>query len=233
MRSFFQITLINEIAENPFAVIGQRRYRLMESYLMPWQLFTEVKIEPDFQKEIDTMPAIEEFVANEFGEKHSRTVRFDYYLGWIAEDEKQLLDLVINRIQKYESSFPIPLEGYSFDYKLNSVPDLRNSLLKHVLRRPQVYGVNDFAGLRAFLDGYFRFKSDYQLNLSDYEIKLLQFINYWKCKVNKSLPFETWDRVFLFEKMGTTNFTNMFAWELERFEEILTEEIGMDLILLK
>jgi len=230
MRSFHPIKLINEIAENPFRTIGQHNYSLMKAYLMPWRIFTKIKIDPKIEKQVENIQSIEEFVAAEFNEKHTRTVLFDYYLGWISEDERDLLKLVIDRIRKYEMTFPVPNDSYSFECKNGSELDLRNTILKSVLNRPGMYGIKDLAGVRAFLDGYFRLKSESKFLLSEYEVKLLHLIDCWKRKIKSELPFETWERVLQFEKMGTTNFTNNFSWEVERFEQILFEETKMELI---
>jgi hypothetical protein len=59
---------------------------------------------------------------------------------------------------------------------------------------------------------------------------LLRFIERWKEQVNPERTFETWERVFLFAEIGTTTFTHSFSYELERFEEILLNETGMELI---
>ena len=230
MRTFHHLKLIEEIAADPRKILGQRSYSLMESFLTPYRLFLEVAYNAELEQEITETPSIEEFVALEFNEEHNRTLRFDFYLGLIAEDQRELLELAIDRIKRYETIHPLSQHHYVFKVKGDYSLDLRNTWLKGIFNRPMMYGIWGFAHLRAFLDGYFRMKTDYNIPLSEYEAKLVRFIERWKEQVNPERTFETWERVFLFAEIGTTTFTHSFNYELERFEEILLNETGMELI---
>ena len=96
--------------------------------------------------------------------------------------------------------------------------------------RPEMFGFNSLSNFRAFLDGYFKFKNQYNLGFSEYETRLFTFIENWRNKVNKNIPFETWDRPFRLKCMGTTEFSgSSVKWEFERLEEILKKELKMDL----
>ena len=94
--------------------------------------------------------------------------------------------------------------------------------------RPRMFGIEQFSDLRAFLDGYYKIKTEYSLPLSVFENKLLQMISEWKSKTNPMIPFDTWDRIFM-KQVGTTDFCNQLKWEIERFEEILMETIHIKL----
>ncbi|MGV6860194.1 MAG: hypothetical protein ACWA41_00390 [Putridiphycobacter sp.] len=229
MRTFHNLNLIEEITQDPFSTIGQRNFSLLKAYTAPFVWYTEVKIEDSIKDSVDAMPTIEEYVTTQIGENNLRTVLFDYYIGWIAEDSRDLFELCINKIGEYENTYPVDKDKYFFEINPNVENlDLKKKL-KHMLLRPSMYGFEGLAGLRAYLDGYFRFKRHYDLKLSEYEIRLIKYIEYWKNKVNRSIPFETWDRPFRKEKMGTTDFTNNTNWEFEKLEEILKEDLQMEL----
>ena len=201
----------------------------MRSYITPYEQFLTIEFAPELEKEITEMPNIEEYVSTELEEEFVGAVRFDYYLGLMAEDEKQLLELAIDYIRKYETVYPLSRHHYNFKCNAPNV-DLRNTWLKAMFMRPGMYGIENLACLRAFLDGYFRMKAEYQLPVSEYEEKLLEFIGYWKARTNPQLPFDTWERAFAYEKVGTTAFSGAFSYELKRLEEMLFEETGMELI---
>jgi hypothetical protein len=228
MRSFHPVSQIQDIAENVYATIGQHRYSLMKAYLLPWNQWAQLRIDPLLEKEIVHMPSIEDFAASEINETHNRTVRFDYYLGLKAEDERELLNLAIDLIQRYERTYPVPENCYT--YELTESIDLQNTILKFILMHPGMVGITSMAGIRAFLDGYFRIKEELYVPLSTYEIKLQDFISYWKKRVNPLLPFETWECPLLYEQMGTNAFSNLFSWEASRFEELLLQATQMELI---
>jgi hypothetical protein len=228
MRTFHHIKLIREIADSPYEFIGQRRYALFRAFIEAYRQNTEVEYDIRLKDSFEKMPSIEEYVAKEFGEKHTRTVMFNYYLGWIAEDEREHYDLCLERIFRYEKEFPVNEISYTHKLRWNGNLDLQRSF-KHVLLRSGMYGINKLSEIRAYLDGYFKFKSEYGLKLSTYEKRLQKFITKWKAKTDPSIQFDTWDRALTKHKMGTTDFTNMFTWEVERFEVILNEAIKMEL----
>lgn len=230
MRTFHHIQLIREIADSPNEFIGQRRYALLRAYLGAYLFFTEVEYNPEFQKTFEKMPSMEEYVAKEFGEKHTRTVLFDYYLEWISEDEREHYECCLDRIFRYEEEFPVKESEYSHKLNLRVNLDLQKSF-KLVLLRPGAYGLNKLSEIRAYLDGYFKFKADFQLELSIYEKRLLRSIDKWKSKTDSSIKFDTWDRALAKHKMGTTDFTHLSSWEINRFEELLNEATKMELIM--
>lgn len=229
MRTFHQLPLIREIANSPYPYIGQRRYALLRAFIETFRLYTKTEYDANIREAFEKMPSIEEYVAKEFGESHTRTVMFDYYLEWISEDEREHFELCLDRIFRYEKSFPVNESAYSHALDLSVNPDLQKSF-KHVLLRPGMYGLNKLSEIRAYLDGYFMFKARYELELSTYEKRLWKFIEKWKAKTDSSIPFDTWDRALTKHLMGTTDFTNMFSWEVERFEEILNDATKMELI---
>ena len=230
MRTFHHIELIQKILETPFEIIGQRDYHLYKSYSFPFNWFTKLEYSNNVKESIENMPSIEEYVTTQIGEDNLRTVLFDYYMGWQAEDQRHLFELCLNKIKEYESAFPIQSCDYNFVLKDSSLNlDIR-STLKHMILRPSMYGFYNFGCLRAYIDGYYNFKETYNLELSEYEVKLNNLIKFWKGKINPNNSFDTWDRPFRIEKMGTTDFTNTTNWEFERFEEILSEELKLKLI---
>lgn len=230
MRTFHKLDLIEEVLQDPYGTVGQRNFDLFKSYSFAFNWYTEVQIDDSVKSLVGGMPTIEEFVTTQIGENNLKTVLFDHYIGWTAEDSRELFELCFKKIKEYESQYPVDQNDYSFKLKQNVEGlDLRKNL-KHMFLRPVMYGLNGLAGLRAYLDGYFKFKKQYQLELSEYESRLFTFITFWKNKVNKDVPFETWDRPFRLECMGTTDFSGpSIQWEFERFEEILKEELKMDL----
>lgn len=230
MRSFNNLKLINEIRNNPFETIGQRDFSVLESYMLGYNSFLELDLDDNLELKVKDISSIEDFTANEVGVEHNqRTVFFDFYVGLVSETKKDMLLNYYDFIDKYEKTYPIDESEYEF--KLNKFAhnyDLKKNL-KIFFSRPHIVNSSNLSDFRAYLDGYFKAKSDFNIDLSPYEKELVNFIDYWKGKVNKSLEFDTWDRPFRFERMGTTNFTSLFSWEIERFEEILSEEISIPL----
>lgn len=230
MRTFHNLDILEKVLKDPYGTIGQRNYSLFKSYCLAFDWYTDVQVDDSIKFIVEGMPTIEEFVTTQIGENNLRTVLFDYYIGWKSEDSREHFELCLRKIKEYENEFPVAPMKYSYKLKqdIESL-DLRKNL-KYFLYRSQMFGFNGLAGLRAFLDGYFKFKNQYQLELSEYESQLYNFIAFWKNKVKKDLPFETWDRPFRLECMGTTDFSGpSIQWEFERFEEILKEELKMDL----
>ena len=214
---------------NTSATIGQRNYGLFKCYSMAFDWGLDLVYDDSTEKLAEQMPSIEEFVTNQLGENNNRTVRFDYYIGWNSEDQRELFERCFQKILEYENAFPILEKDYSFKLKTQLKMDLKGNL-KHIFMRPGMYGMENLSHLRAYLDGYFRFKKDYNLTLSETDRKIIDFIKDWKGKVNKNREFETWDRPFRLEKMGTTDFSGpSVSWEFERFEEIITEELELEL----
>lgn len=230
MRTIHNLDLLEEVIKNPYGTIGQRSFKLYKSFSSPYDRFTKVHFDEHIESTVENMPSMEEYVTNQIGENNVRTVLFDYYMGWFAEDTRELFELCIEKIKEYEKTHPLDRNSYLFRLRPDTGNlDLRKHL-KHMILRPGMYGFDGFAGMRAYLDGYFKFKSQYQLHLSEYETKLLSFIEYWKAKVNQETLFETWDRPFRLELMGTTDFSRpSLSWEFERFEIILEEELAMKL----
>ncbi len=160
MRTFHNIKLLDEVAQDPFSIIGQRNYGLFQNYLWGFEMHFELDLDDDIKIIAERMPSIEEFVTTQIGENNQRTVLFDYYLGWKSEDSRELFELCIEKIREYEKFHPIDQKKYR--YKLKKDPliiDLRKSL-KHMITRPSMYGFDNFSGMRAFLDGYFKAKAN-------------------------------------------------------------------------
>lgn len=229
MRTFNNLQLLRDVMDNTSSTIGQRNYGLYRCYSMAFDWGLDLIYDDSVEALAKDMPSIEEFVTKQQGEDNNRTVRFDYYIGWDSEDQRELFERCCQKILEYENTFPISEKDYSFELKPEFNMDLKRDL-KHIFKRPGMYGMEKLSHLRAYLDGYFRFKKEYKLAFSETDRKLIDFIKYWKEKVNKNRKFETWDRPFRLEKMGTTDFSGSSGlWEFERFDEILTEELELEL----
>ncbi|MBI3233278.1 MAG: hypothetical protein HYZ42_04440 [Bacteroidetes bacterium] len=145
MRTFHHLKLISDIVENPHETIGQRNYNLFRVYLSPFTYYTEVKYDSKIESQLLKIPSIEVFIAKEFGQTHTRTVQFDYYIDAIAEDEREKFNICIDRIYKYESTFPLPISEYTFKLKdISYHLDLKNELMQ-ILPRPNMYGIINFS----------------------------------------------------------------------------------------
>ena len=232
MRTFNHIEIYKKIKENPFEYIGQRSFNLLECFMMHIDSQTEVNFDSNRFKEFNEMPCIREFVSKKTSTEISQSLRWTWAIGFEIEDQRNLLTNYFDWIDKYENEYPVESSDYNFDCKLSSEFDITSSI-KHMCKRPRMYGFNDLSGLRATIDGYFYLKKLYQLDLTSNQELLSKFINNWKNKVNQKLKFETWDRSLIKDKMGINPFTfgggSNGGWVFERFIQILEEETDIEL----
>lgn len=137
MRTFHNLDFLKDVMNNPSSTIGQRNYGLYNCYKMPYDWGLELVIEEELKDDFEKMPSIEEFVTEQLGENNDRTVLFDYYIGWNAEDQRELFDLCCQKILEYEKQFPAAEGSYSFELKDGLKMDLKENL-RHMLMRPAI-----------------------------------------------------------------------------------------------
>jgi|GEM_PF-3470062 len=77
-----------------------------------------------------------------------------------------------------------------------------NELFSHMRKRfPMYFGSYSLASLRAFLDGYFLCKKDYQIDLTPFEQKIKFFTNSIICEnLEIENEFTTWNRKYSYDR---------------------------------
>ncbi|WP_299679698.1 hypothetical protein [uncultured Dokdonia sp.] len=172
------------------------------------------------------------FISSELNLQIPESVRWTWAIGFETEDQRELLENYFTWIDSYEHAFPVNRNDYQFESSLNVDIDMTD-FIKHMCERPIMYGFNNLSELRANIDGFFYFKSVYNMKLTKNEELLKSFIERWKKKVNTDIKFETWDRPLLKEKMGIHPFTfgggSNGGWIFKRFVEIVEEETAIKL----
>lgn len=232
MRTLLNIKLLEQIRQNPEKYIGQRNFDVFESFMLPIDWGTEIQYELEHVTTLEAMPSMHDFVFQELNIEIPSAVRWTWAIGFNVEDQRELLDAYFNWVFKYETQFPFLPENYQFNYKSNDRMQITKQL-KYFCHRPAMFGVHGLAGLRALIDGEFYLKEFYDVKLTENEIKLRYFVDYWKSKTDKTLSFDTWDRPFGRERLGINPFSfpdgSNNGWVYERFIDIMTKEVGLEL----
>jgi hypothetical protein len=82
---------------------------------------------------------------------------------------------------------------------INDKPEytLKNMLSGMKKRFPMYFGSYDLENFRAFFDGYIRCKKDYNIELDDFENKIVKFVAGIKCNLlDMEGKHVTWDRKY-------------------------------------
>lgn len=198
MKTIHNIELIKWIQKEPVGTIGQRSYKLLQAFQLPFDLFCEPKLPSKDLNLLESLPSIQSIIEKEFnlklGSRHWTSP-----LKYKSEDDRDLFSIVLNFLFDYEEKFPNPgAKQYKFKLKNpESIPDMKG-FLSHMGYRPEIYfGISELACLRAYVDGYFHMKESFELPHTDFEKKVLSFIHTYKVEGNAG--FKTWDRNYRHE----------------------------------
>lgn len=189
MKTIFDRILIQRIHENPIKIIGQRDHRAFEAYCMPFDHYRTIKNKELIEDSLIRYPSIREEIEQEFNIKLG-TRRWTAPLRYISEDERDLYTKSINYMLDYDEKYSINIApAYIIKTDRLSLP----SILGCIGYRFRMY-INgaELAYLRAFIDGYYDLKNQYNLPLTTFEMKLFKLIDNYR-KLDQS-NFKTWDR---------------------------------------
>ncbi|MDJ1498705.1 hypothetical protein QNI19_37580 [Cytophagaceae bacterium DM2B3-1] len=198
MKSLHQIDLIKEIQQNPIPFIGQRSFKLLQVFLLPFDINCEFDVPDADQPFLNEYPSIEQEISSTYDIRLG-TRSWPSPLKYYCEDERARFQLATNFILDYEKKYPNPNQA---DYKLklkdpSTIFELETSLGMIGFRPEMYFGTSELACLRAYIDGYFFFKDYFKLRHSSFEVKLLEFIKPYKTVNNAD--FKTWDRNYRWE----------------------------------
>ena len=193
MKDLHNVELINWIKNNPVKTIGQRSYKLLDAYLMPFKFHCEFDIPKEHLVELEKHPSIREEIETDF-KIDLGTRSWVCPLKYDCEDDRHLFNKVIDYILSYENKYCNP-DNFTYKLKLKNPKSnlkLEQSLGQIGFRPQMLFGVSELASIRSYIDGYFLFKETFQLKPSKFEKNLLRFIEEHKVEYNKD--FKTWDR---------------------------------------
>lgn len=237
MKTIHDMDLIKKIYDNPELTIGQRSEKLFSAYYLGFDMYRQIDNICEIEKSLGKIPSIYDFIEKKYklslGSRHW-TSPIRYY----CEDERELFDETIKHIFEYESKYPFPDNfGVTFSPRKEIDKLEKNKpsigfpefqiLLGNIGSRPQMYlRQSDLASLRAFLDGYFDFKTQYKLALTEFEKSMLKFIEKYRNKKSTNSKFKTWDRNYRWQwdlaVYGTNDELSIpkFLFDLEAFIKI-------------
>ncbi len=232
MRTFYPLSIFNDIKEDPFSFIGQRNFNLLECFMFHINYFTEVKYDVQKTNEFNQMPCMREYVGEQLNIDIPRVLTWTWAIGFEVENQRDLFDSYFHWLDKYENAYPVSTDDYKFNYKFDPDFDIVHSLNK-MCEQPYLYSFNNLADLRASIDGYYYLKDLYNIDLTENEFELKTFIDHWKNKVNSKLSFDSWDRPLIKDKIGINPFTfgggSNDGWIFKRFKQIIEEDTTIQL----
>lgn len=236
MRTFHNIDLIEKVKANPFNFLGQREFKLVQSFLMPIEGATEPKISDKAISKAMSYPSMREHIVDKYDFFDTKyTVQWTWAIGFQVENQQELLDRYFDSIFEYEELYPIDRKNYEINCIAKSNLDITNTI-RILCEKPYLFGTSSLAEIRAYIEGHFWLKANYNLELTKNEKRLIVFINHWRNKTNETLKFDTWERVIMKDRMNVSPFTfsdqTNNGWVLKRFLEIL-EEDGIEIAPIK
>ena len=229
MRTFHHIDLYSKIKSNPYIYLGQRDFNLFEYFMSAINSYTEVIINSK-DHETNQTPSIREFISDQLNIKTPESLKWTWAIGFIVESRRELLDTYFDWIDKYENEYPTSQNNYNFVCKLPKEFNISN-IIRPLCEKRGLFNTGDIAGLRATIDGFFYLKDTYKIPLTTNDQTLKQFIDFWKAKTNKKLPFDTWDRPLIKEKMNINPFLfsdgSNGGYTFERFIAVFEKQTGL------
>lgn len=222
MRNFFNWKILHQIDQSPKKYIVQRNINVLNAFLYGYEILLELENEEDLKKKYRKTPSAQDYAIKKYKAYNIGTRNLTSIISFISEGQLDLYNNYLNFLKEYESKYPteekvtyilrkeishIEDENkknksilYSED-SLPQIPDFKTVLL-HIRKRPLMYfGNYSLASIRAFLDGYFFCKNDYEIPFTLFEEKIKSFTESIFCKDLKiENEFTTWDRKYRYER---------------------------------
>lgn len=228
MRTFLNWEILNRIEQSPKEYIVQRSVEMLSAFLHGYGVRLKLKNEDELMQKYSKTPSAQHYAIKKYKAHNIGTRNLTSIISFISENELDFYYNYISFLKEYEIKHPLEenlyyilrsevipskivdkeqlsTESFSYD-SLPEPPSSLKEILTHMRKRPHMYfGNYDLAPLRAFLDGYFLCKKDYQISLTPFEQKIKSFTNSIVCK-NLALhsEFTTWDRKYRYDRDSTS-----------------------------
>ena len=216
MRSFINWDILKRIENSPREFIVQRNVALLNAFLFGYEdFFLQLENEEQLKEKYDSVPSLDEYALNKYCADNIGTRNFKSVISFICEDERNFFSKYLDFLKEYEQKHPIQ-ETVSYTLK-NALCTLKELLAGMRKRYPMYFGNYDISCLRAFLDGYFLCKKEYNIPFTTFDTKVREFTESIICEdLNLTGEFVTWDRLYRYDR-------DWNAWG--RISEITAKEI--------
>ncbi len=224
MRSFINWNILHRIDKSPKEYIVQRRVSLLNSFLLGYEdLLLQLENEEKLKEKYENILSLDEYARKKYSANNIGTRNFTSIISFTCEGELDFFSQYLNFLKEYEQTYPIQ-ETISYtvrkfsmkvssqqteaDYSYNTLPNKPNELkewLKGMRKRyPMYFGNYDISCLRAFLDGYFLSKKEYNIPFTTFDTKVKKFTESIICETLKlTSEFITWDRKYRYDRDWT------------------------------
>ncbi|MDR2905121.1 MAG: hypothetical protein LBU73_04105 [Helicobacteraceae bacterium] len=223
MRSFINWDILLRIENSPKEFIIQRNVALLNAFLLGYEgVLLQLENEEQLKAKYDAIPSLEEYARKKYNADNIGTRNFKSIISFTCEDERDFFDKYFDFLKEYEQKFPVQ-ESISYILRETSaeltseqkkpdyftVPErpctLEEWLIGIMARFPMYFDYYNISYLRAFLDGYFLCKKEYNIPLTTFETKVRKFTEGIICKDLKLTgEFVSWDRLYRFDRNWST-----------------------------
>ncbi|WP_286965283.1 hypothetical protein [Flavobacterium sp. UBA4854] len=219
MRTFFNWEILNRIEESPKEYIIERNVELLGAFLFGYEdILLELKDKKELEEKYIKMPSLGDYGIKKFKAHNIGARNITSIISFISENELDFYNNYLSLLKAYEAKYPIEesicyvaRQKGEFDHTKTSsyLEDSRpkpilslSELFPHMKKRlPMYFGSYSLASLRAFLDGYFLCKKDYQIDLTPFEQKVKSFTKSIICEsLEIENEFTTWDRKYRYDR---------------------------------
>ena len=221
MRDFINWDILQRIENSPKEYIVQRKVSLLDAFLMGYEFCLQVENEEQLKIKYESMPSLEEYARKKYNADNIGSRNAINVIAFTCEDERDFFYKYFDFLREYEQEYPI-LETISYTLRKFDLKDVKpeekhdtyhdltqippkptfRQMLSGMRRRYCMYfGYYDLADFRAFLNGYFVCKKDYNQTIDDFEVKVKTFTEKIRCEtVNVNGDFVTWDRLYRYDR---------------------------------
>ena len=229
MRSFINWDTLQRIENSPKEFIVQRNVTLLDAFLFGYGDFLlQLENEEQLKAKYDTVLSLDEYARKKYSADNIGTRNFKSIIAFTCEDDRDFFDKYFDFLKEYEQKYPVQ-ETVSYILKETNC-ELKKLLTGMKNRYPMYFGNYDVSCFRAFLDGYFLCKQEFNVPLTTFDTKVRKFTESIICKsLNITGDFVTWDRLYRYDRdwsaWGKTNETTEkeileeFWKELEKFTD--------------
>jgi hypothetical protein len=200
MRSFINWDILQRIENSPKEFIVQRNVGLLNAFLFGYEIFfLQLKNEEQLKVKYDNVPSLDEYARNKYCADNIGTRNFTSIISFTCEDERDFFDKYLDFLKEYEQQYPVQETIF---YTLKEKPFVLKELLTGMRKRyPMYFGYYDISCLRAFFDGYFLCKQEYNIPMTIFDTKVREFTESIICEsLNITGEFVTWDRLYRYDR---------------------------------
>jgi hypothetical protein len=227
MRSFINWDILQRIENSPKEFIVQRNVALLDAFLFGYEDFLlQLEHEEQLKAKYDTVLSLDEYARKKYSADNIGTRNFKSIIAFTCEDERDFFGKYFDFLKEYEQKYPVQ-ETVSYILRETNC-ELKKLLTGMKNRYPMYFGNYDISYFRAFLDGYFLCKQEFNVPLTTFDTKVRKFTESIICKsLNITGDSVTWDRLYRYDRdwsaWGKTNETTEkeileeFWKELEKF----------------